>query len=362
MVKWSLCMIVKNEEDVIGRCLESAGDLFDEIIIADTGSGDGTKAEAGRFTDLIYDFEWKDDFAAARNFAFSKASGDYIMWLDADDVIPAESLRRLRELKSRPAEADVYMLPYHTAFDENGAPVFSFYRERIIRNCPKCIWRGCVHEVIEPFGKVVKTDAPIEHRKTRTGDAGRNLRIYENMLKNGCILDARHTYYYGRELYYHERYSEAEKVFAAFLDRDDGWAENKTDAALLLARCRYMQNSGRGAAEALMRGLSLGTPRADLCCAIGRHYFDLRQFDRAAFWYKAALCTEKSTDGGFVSEECYDFLPYIMLCLCFWERGDVISAYICNELAGSCKPHSSYYIQNKRFFAGLMHDHPADKE
>ena len=90
MVSVSLCMIVKNEEDVLERCLESAADLVDEIIIVDTGSTDRTKEIAARFTDQIYDFPWCDDFAAARNESFSHASMDYCMWLDADDVLLEE--------------------------------------------------------------------------------------------------------------------------------------------------------------------------------------------------------------------------------------------------------------------------------
>lgn len=83
----SLCMIVKNEQDVLSRCLLSAADLVDEIIIVDTGSTDATKEVAKNFTDKIYDFIWCDDFSKARNFSFSKATCDYVMWLDADDVI-----------------------------------------------------------------------------------------------------------------------------------------------------------------------------------------------------------------------------------------------------------------------------------
>ena len=74
MVTISLCMIVKNEADILRRCLVSIADLMDEIIIVDTGSTDRTKEIAEEFTDKIYDYEWQDDFAAARNFAFSKAS------------------------------------------------------------------------------------------------------------------------------------------------------------------------------------------------------------------------------------------------------------------------------------------------
>ena len=83
----SLCMIVKNEEDNIGNCLDNIKDLVDEIIIVDTGSTDKTKEIVKKYTDKIYDFEWVDDFSKARNYSFSKATKDYIFWLDADDIL-----------------------------------------------------------------------------------------------------------------------------------------------------------------------------------------------------------------------------------------------------------------------------------
>ena len=84
----SLCMIVKDEEAVLDKCLKSVHDLVDEIIIVDTGSTDKTKEIAKKYTDKIYDFKWVDDFAKARNYSFSKATKDYIFWLDADDYMP----------------------------------------------------------------------------------------------------------------------------------------------------------------------------------------------------------------------------------------------------------------------------------
>ena len=68
MISISLCMIVKNEEKLLKRCLDSYRPVCDEIVIVDTGSTDRTKEIAAGYTDLIYDYPWNNDFAAARNF------------------------------------------------------------------------------------------------------------------------------------------------------------------------------------------------------------------------------------------------------------------------------------------------------
>ena len=100
MATISLCMIVKNEEQVLARCLDSVADLMDEIIIVDTGSTDRTKEVAARYTDQIYDFTWIGDFSAARNFSFSKATMEYIYAPDADEVLDAENRARFLDLKN----------------------------------------------------------------------------------------------------------------------------------------------------------------------------------------------------------------------------------------------------------------------
>ena len=71
MISISMCMIAKNEESVLKRCLDSYSGLFDEIIIVDTGSTDNTKNIAAGYTDKIYDFEWTGDFSEARNHAIT---------------------------------------------------------------------------------------------------------------------------------------------------------------------------------------------------------------------------------------------------------------------------------------------------
>ena len=122
MITISVCMIVKNEEDVLERCLQSIEEFADEIIVVDTGSVDQTKEIAEKYADVVCDFQWCADFAAARNFSFSKATKDYCMWLDADDVVPESEQKKIVALKGKLEEtkADVVMMPYAVEFDEEG--------------------------------------------------------------------------------------------------------------------------------------------------------------------------------------------------------------------------------------------------
>ncbi len=91
-------MIVKDEEKNISACLESVRDFVDEIIVVDTGSSDRTKDIAGSFGAKVFDFEWCDDFSAARNFSISKANGDWILVLDADERISLIDLKKIEDL------------------------------------------------------------------------------------------------------------------------------------------------------------------------------------------------------------------------------------------------------------------------
>lgn len=87
----TLCMIVKNEEKYLKRCLESVKDKVSEIVIVDTGSTDGTLVIAEEYTTKIYHFKWVDDFAAARNESLKYATSEYILVLDADEYLESDA-------------------------------------------------------------------------------------------------------------------------------------------------------------------------------------------------------------------------------------------------------------------------------
>ena len=94
-MKISVCMIVLNEEKTLERVLTCVQKFADEIVVVDTGSNDKSKEIAKKFTDKVYDFEWVDDFSKARNFAFSKATMPYLMWIDADDFIDETNINKI---------------------------------------------------------------------------------------------------------------------------------------------------------------------------------------------------------------------------------------------------------------------------
>lgn len=359
MITVSLCMIVKNESAVLGRCLDSVCDLVDEIIVVDTGSTDGTKQIAKRYTDNIYDFIWQDDFSAARNESFAHATMQYCLWLDADDVLLETDRRAFALLKQTLSpDVDVVMMPYHTAVDANGKPQFVYERERLLRREANFVWQGAVHEVVTPSGKVVHSQAAVTHQKMGSGDPDRNLRIYQGLLAKGHELDAREQFYYARELKYHAQWGAAEQQLRQFLQREDAWVENRLEACRDLAHCLEQQGQVQPAMEALLRSLVWDVPRAETCCELGRLFMAGQQWQQAVYWYEQALqCPRKEQEGGFVQEECYGYLPCIQLCVCYDHLGQWRRAEQYNRQAERFRPGDASCAYNRKYFSRLHQSH-----
>ena len=356
MVTISLCMIVKNEEDVLERCLNSIQDAVDEIIIVDTGSTDQTKEIADSFTDKVFDFKWVNDFSKARNYAFSKATKDYCMWLDADDVVLEQDRNNLRKLKEElDPSIDIVLMKYHVGFNENGESNFSYYRERIIKNDGRHRWVSPIHEVIPMIGKTLYSEIGIIHKKVKATDPNRNITIFEDMLEQKIELDARQVYYYARELYYHQRYQEAIERFNQFLNREDGWKENKIEACQLLAKCYEALQEEKKRFESLLRSFYYDSPRAEIDCEIGNYFFDKREYRIAIYWYQQALSNDsKERKSGFIQSDCYDYIPLLQLCICFDRLHEVEKANMYNELVGQIRPTSKAYLYNKDYFSRIL--------
>jgi len=182
----SLCMIVKDEENCLARCLMSVMPVVDEIIIVDTGSTDRTKAIAKTFGAKVYDFEWTNDFSEARNLSLSEATGDWILVLDADETISALDHDRLAKIVKNSAEhPKAYLVttrnyvkaPYvigwicndgEYADEEEGTGWYPSLKVRLFPNNSRVRFENPVHEFVEASLKkngikTVKSDIPVHH-------------------------------------------------------------------------------------------------------------------------------------------------------------------------------------------------------
>ena len=141
----TLCMIVRDEEERLPACLDSVAGLADEIVVVDTGSTDGSVRVAEQYGARIGHFEWCDDFARARNASLELASGDWILWLDADDLLPAEYHARIRQLIDQGREK-----AYFFALDNRGYENVSCLQMRLFPNLPGITFEMPIHEQITP--------------------------------------------------------------------------------------------------------------------------------------------------------------------------------------------------------------------
>lgn len=162
----SLCMIVKNEEAVLARCLDSIADLMDEIIIIDTGSSDRTKEIAARYTSKIYDYKWTNDFSAARNFSFSKATMEYIYAADADEILDEENRARFLRLKSMILpEIEIVQMKYVTESEfDTVLNAKKEYRPKLFKRLRPFTWVDPIHETVRLNPVIFDSDIEILHK------------------------------------------------------------------------------------------------------------------------------------------------------------------------------------------------------
>ncbi len=141
-------MIVKNESADIRRCLDSARDYVDEIVVVDTGSTDGTKRICSEYGAKLLDLPWPGDFAAARNFGLGEAAGDWVLWLDADEELQVSDLSALRS-RLETAQDDllrIRMLHFYGREPVAETRAYASFAARLFRNHIGIRFRGRIHE------------------------------------------------------------------------------------------------------------------------------------------------------------------------------------------------------------------------
>lgn len=360
-------MIVKNEEEVLENCLKSVKEACDEIIIVDTGSTDKTKEIAANYTNKVIDFEWIDDFSAARNFAFSHATMDYIFWLDADDILKKEDLNKLLALKKTLEHSvDVVSMLYHIAFDEDGNPTFRYRRNRLVKRKKNFKWHGVVHEYLEVSGNIIDSDIAITHKKHEKKNTnienGRNLRIYENKLKKGEQFSPRDLYYFANELKDNKQYKKAGLYYKEFLATKKCWVEDEIMACINMSDCYSQLGEKDEELNALCKSFQYDLPRPEVCCRLGGYFMGRKDYESAIFWFNTAINTKHKENGGFQKPAYSTWFPHLQLVLCYWELGDMKKSYEHNKMAEKFKPNDPSVVFNNNFFKDYFKELPILKE
>lgn len=299
MVTFSLCMIVKNEEKNLARCLASLSDLMDEIIIVDTGSNDRTKEIAAQYTNMLYDFEWNQDFSAARNFAFSKASMDYIYTADADEILDEMNHERLRKLKNALLpEVELVQMKYVT---KNGFNTVlnakKEYRPKLYKRLRTFQWVDPIHETVRLTPLVYDSDIEVLHLPEGRHEQRDFSYFLISFHRNGYLSNNMLSMY-AQELFLSgksEDFLDAEKIFdPAFRSCTDPAVKHKI--ICVLTRIRRLQKNFSEFLAFLLMDIST-EPSSEICCEIGEYFFLEENYATAFDWfYNAAYETRPILD------------------------------------------------------------------
>lgn len=148
-LKISACYIAKNEVENLAKSIKSLKTQVNEIVVVDTGSTDNTITVARKLGAKVYSFPWQDDFSQARNFALSKAKGDWLILLDADEYFTAKTAGNIRQVIRQAQQADGLLIQM-VNYDVDKAEIQDyFYQLRIVRNQQGLHYEGKIHEELK---------------------------------------------------------------------------------------------------------------------------------------------------------------------------------------------------------------------
>ncbi len=297
MITISLCMIVKDEETVLKRCLDSIADIADEIIIVDTGSTDTTKKIAAQYTDKIYDFVWTGNFSDARNFASSKATKDYIYTADADEYLDEENREKLKKLKKiLLPEIEIVQMLYCTPADMS--TVYNFekeYRPKLYKRLREFVWIDAIHETLRIDPVVYDSEIEIQHRPVGN-HASRDLDAFLKLTANDTYLSKKLHHMYAMELFHSgtdEDFVNAAPTFLKTMEQDGRSMDEVKEAICVLVRYYRIKGDVAGFFGYALKD-AVTTSCAEVCCELGAYYENVGNINDAMIWYQNALTETES--------------------------------------------------------------------
>lgn len=272
-----VAIIARNEEAMIGRCLESVKGA-DQIVVCDTGSIDRTIEIARKYTSEVYtDFTWVDDFAAAQNHCKSKMKTDWILSIDCDEYLHSmEEVRKAIELGIDSIR--VLMIA-------GGSHRLEFGFSRLFRNSPDIFWVQPIHKHLnlpgegEPVGNVKIT---FEYSPAHALDPDRTLRILEKTVKTEKE-PGRNLYYLGREYWYKRRYKECTETLGRYVQVSN-WDAEKAEAFLVMSQAYSAAGLPEDAKDACLQAIKINSDFKEALLWMG----DIAGKENATQWRRMA--------------------------------------------------------------------------
>ena len=338
MIQLSACLIVKNEATLLPRCLESIRSFVDEIIVVDTGSTDDTVEIARNYGALVHHFSWIEDFSAARNKSLSYASGEWVLYIDADEAIDAVNAAKIRQVINR---KDIMAVTVRQCIpQQTGNITTTFYSEycRIFRCHPEIRFEGTVHEQILPAierlgGRVLRTDIVLHHWAYAANDekkqrrAERNLRYLLAELER--VQDDPFLYFnLGMTYRALGQWDAAIRSFHHALDRDDGCIKRELIGQVHLNLAKLYLESGNGTRAAHHAQVVATFDPANPLSAymLATLAVANEQFNEAIFYLENAIQIARGEAGLFPSVELNLAQVYLELGSCRSATGDFLGA------------------------------------
>lgn len=288
MITISTCMIVKNEEPVLSRCLDCVKAFSDEIIIVDTGSTDRTKEIAAQYTERIFDFPWINDFSAARNFSFSKATMEYIYIADADEVIDAANIKQIQDLKQiLLPEIDIVQM-YYTNQLEFGT-TYNYdkeYRPKLIKRLREFYWQDPLHETLRLEPVIFDSDIAIIH-KPHESHSARDFANLQRLIQSGTHLSPKLNIMYAKELFIagtEADFRAARDYFLRLSYKTLSQDELKA-VQCVLTKCGAIESNPHLILGAALKNMADGAGSAEVCTCLGEYYEACKEYEEAILWY-----------------------------------------------------------------------------
>lgn len=247
-------MIVRNEEEMLSRALESVKDA-DIITIVDTGSEDKTLEIAKKYTDDIHYFKWIDHFGKARQYAKEKCKADWIVTIDADEVLKTDFKEVRRVIEKADKEGFIFINSRVIAENGKGENMFP----RIYRNIPEVTWNGAAHNYMAYEGNMAAKSYNSDikfvygYSPAHKRDPRRTLRILKKAVEKDPEL-TRERYYLAREYFYRKNWKKALEHLDEYVKRSKYIGE-RNDAYVMRAYCLSGMKKYKEACESAMQAL-----------------------------------------------------------------------------------------------------------